>query len=378
MAIAPPTKEGTDITLPSPDWLMCKLCHHPSRETCLSKCCGNTFCKRCAVDVLEDNDTCPICRNKKNVTNDHKQVLAEQVAGILHVTCTNKEKGCPWKGKVNDISGHLRNSDGCLFEEVTCPNDCGTSIQRQHFISHVEHKCVHRIVECQYCHFTGEHQFIHGEHEVLCPKFLVPCPKKSQKTDRDSEKDSQTKRIDELEGILTQQMRVLEMFMGKETIQHFINIHNTARKMSSGEEVVPVIVKMSDYTTNKRDRVNWYSDPFYTHPNGHKMCLYCYAGTTHLSVHLYLMKSPHDDRLRWPLKGYCEMKLLNQVSDSEHYTGTGNYDTNSHIRVTSAERLSMWYSNQFITNKHLLKVTSTCQYLKDDSIFLQVDYKPLQ
>jgi len=205
----------------------------------------------------------------------------------------------------------------------------------------------------------------------------VPCPKRSQKTVKDS--DSQ-RSVAEQESIGTQQtesMRVLEKYMGKETIQHFINIHTSAEKLSSGEEIIPVIVKMSDYTLNSRDKFNWYSDPFYTHRNGYKMCLFCHVGSTHLSVHLYLMRGPHDDQLTWPLKGYCRVKLLNQVSNSEHYVGTGNCDTDSHIRVTNGEQRSMWYSNKFINNKHLKMVTGTCQYLKDDSIFLQVYFKPL-
>jgi len=349
---------------------MCKLCHYPSREPCLTECCTNIFCKSCAEDAQQDSNNCPLCHNEGFVTNYHKQ--SEQVISILRVICTNKDSGCPWEGKVSDITSHL---DGCQFEEVTCPNNCGTSIQRQHLVSHVDNSCIRRTVECEYCHITGEHQFIHSEHEVLCPKYLVPCPKKTQKTIKDSQR-----RVAEMENILAQQsetMRILETFMGKETIKHLMNIHTSAEKLSSGEEAIPVIVKISDYTLISRDRINWWSYPFYTHRDGYKMCLCCHTGTTHLSVHLYLMKGPHDDQLRWPLKGYCEMKLLNQVSNSEHYMGSGNYDTDSHIRVTNGDRRSIWYNNQFINNKRLKMVTSTCQYFKDDRIFLQVDYKPL-
>ena len=379
MAAATPTHyrggyENQFVTTP-PEWLVCKICHYPSRKACLSKCCGKIFCKSCSEAVQTDSNTCPVCNNKGFFTNTHKQ--AEQVVSILQVFCLNKEKGCLWDGKVSDIASHLENSDGCPFEEVACPNDCGTRTQRQYLTNHVEDECVRRTVQCQYCQITGEHQFINDEHEALCPKFLVPCPKKAQKAYREPthmvERDSERK-IAEQESYLAQQtvnMRLLEKYMGKETILHFIDIHTSAEKLSSCEEIVPVIVKMSDYTTNKRD---WFSDPFYTHPNGYKMCLYCYAGSTHLSVHLYLMKGPYDDHLRWPLKGHCEVKLLNQVSNVEHYVGTGNYDTNSHVRVTRVEKRSVWYSDQFFINKKLVVVARTCQYLKDDNIFLQVDY----
>ena len=43
--------------------------------------------------------------------------------------CTNKERGCEWQGKLNDINNHLGNSDGCQFEDVKCANECGKRLQ---------------------------------------------------------------------------------------------------------------------------------------------------------------------------------------------------------------------------------------------------------
>ena len=148
-------------------------------------------------------------------------------------------------------------------------------------------------------------------------------------------------------------------------------INTTSSKLSSGDQVVPVIVKMSEYT-KKSDGVNWFSDSFYTHHKGYKMCLclYVYAGYGgFLTVYLFLMKGPYDDQLRWPLKGHCEVKLLNQISNSEHHLVNGEYKDDGHKRVTSGKSNTwyMWYST--------CRITPTCQYLKDDSIFLQVDYK---
>ena len=45
---------------------------------------------------------------------------------------------------------------------------------------------------------------------------------------------------------------------------------------------------------------------------------------THVSVFLHLMKGPHDDKLEqsghWPLRGTFTIELLNQLSDSNHYS----------------------------------------------------------
>ena len=55
MAILMPTngKGGYDYSLVDtpPDELVCKICHHPSREPHLSVCCGQTFCKMCLEDA---------------------------------------------------------------------------------------------------------------------------------------------------------------------------------------------------------------------------------------------------------------------------------------------------------------------------------------
>ena len=94
----------------------------------------------------------------------------------LHVYCTNKENGCKWQGELIDISNHLGNSNGCQFEEVKCFNECGKMTERQYLTSHVETECPRRKVNCQYCHDTGEHQFIEGQHKEECPKLPLPCP----------------------------------------------------------------------------------------------------------------------------------------------------------------------------------------------------------
>jgi len=191
------------------------------------------------------------------------------------------------------------------------------------------------------------------------------------------------KRITELETKLEQKAQQIEQFMSDPRIFWYNFINYNVLKLSSGDQVVPVVVKMSDYTKKKRNFINWYSESFYTHPKGYKMCLYVYPpGSdtgTHLLVYLFLMKGPYDDQLRWPLKGHCEVKLLNQISNSEHHIGNGTYQDGGHKRVTRRERSyhAMWYTHQFISYKYLHKITNTRQYLKDDSIFLQVDYTPM-
>jgi len=138
----------------------------------------------------------------------------------------------------------------------------------------------------------------------------------------------------------------------------------------SGDQECPVIFKMVDYNKKKENYVEWYSDSFYTHNKGYKMCLHVDAGGngrvkgTHLSVFLYLMKGPHDGELIWPLRGKFEIKLLNQISDSKHHSWTLTFSDYITIkRVTEGERGEGWGRAQFIFNEDLYKTTPLHRFL---------------
>ena len=125
----------------------------------------------------------------------------------------------------------------------------------------------------------------------------------------------------------------------------------------------------------------WETDMFYSHDNGYKMCLRV-AGegddetATHLSVYLCLAKGPHDDELTWPLREEFEVKLLNQISDCEHYSKRAVYresEDDNGLRVMSDNMLTFSTGHHtFICHEDLQQVTPTCQYLKDDNIFFQI------
>ena len=160
------------------DRFFCKICIHPCRDPYLSGCCGHNFCKSCIDNARKIAGTCPFCRDEEFSKLPNKQ--ADREIRSLDVMCTNKERGCEWQGELCDINTHLGNSDGCQFEDIRCSNECGKMLQRQYLISHVENECPHRKVDCQYCHITGEHQFIEGEHKEQCPKLPLPCPNKCE------------------------------------------------------------------------------------------------------------------------------------------------------------------------------------------------------
>ena len=75
-----------------------------------------------------------------------------------------------------------------------------------------------------------------------------------------------------------------------------------AAKLLSGNKVLPVVVKMSEFTVKKRQRIHWYSEPFFTQPDGYKM-LISNGGVdifkaTPMTVCLHLMKGPYGEQLK--------------------------------------------------------------------------------
>ena len=113
---------------------------------------------------------------------------------------------------------------------------------------------------------------------------------------------------------------------------------------SSDDQLCPVIVKMSGIAAVKEKEEKWFSNSFYTHDKGYKMCLCVDTAdfddkdssddgsdddsdsSSYLAVLLFLMKGPHDDELTWPLRGKFDITLLNQTSDSEHHSDIVYFD----------------------------------------------------
>ena len=131
------------------DRVVCVICHLPSRDPHMTECCGHVYCKSCLDKAKATRyASCSMCKDYDFNTFCNKQINRE--VQCLRVYCTNKEKGCEWKGEVKDISTHLEHTGGCHFG-VKCLNDCEEPIQRQYLASHIKSECPHREVEYQYC-----------------------------------------------------------------------------------------------------------------------------------------------------------------------------------------------------------------------------------
>ena len=447
MTIATPTNDGGydyDFISKPPDRLTCNICQLTSRDPYLSVCCGHVFCKSCLDNIKKacaTSNACPVCRDEEFVTFPNKQ-LDREIKSLL-VYCTNEDEGCEWQGEMNNINKHL--SGDCQFEEVTCFNDCGKMMQRQYLTGHVETECPRRKINCQYCHDTGEHQFIEGQHKEECPELPIPCPNNCEvasvpredmeahrkdcplemiqceyhnvgcevrlvRKDQEEHENEKVKehlmmtkyklsKLDDVQQELADTKASLDAALKQITnLTALVNVQmspNVSRDnirsiyldtMATifGSQAYPITIKMSNYNVNKKEGMQWYSEPFYSHNMGYKMCMKIYGSgydegkNTHLSVFLFLMKGPHDDELTWPLRGKFHIKLLNQISDREHHPWTLDYDDEDDEeeaihRVTEGDMaVAGLGTSQFISNKMLYKATQTRQYLKNDCLFFQI------
>ena len=139
---------------------------------------------------------------------------------------------------------------------------------------------------------------------------------------------------------------------------------------------------MDKFQEHKENDSQWYSEPFYTHPRGYKMCLrvdangYDKASGSHLSLFTCFMKGEFDSELPWPFYGQIVVELLNQNTDNHHHEYIIYYDhstTEYAGRMRIGTRSRGWGNSRFVSHAKLLKNSgSKVQYLKDDCLKFRV------
>ena len=190
---------------------------------------------------------------------------------------------------------------------------------------------------------------------------------------------------DKLEGTeqsLQHQLKVnTQLQLQVETIFNFtwpLQLHHLA---NSGNEVVPVVIKLAEFKKYKNTEDVHFTG-FYTRDGGYKMCLNVLPNgwkglVNYITVNVYLMIGDHDDHLTWPVKGTLTVQLLNQLSDSNHsepvkFYFNGSGEKCQRVMKASKSFNGVW-SFQFMPHKRLsYDADKKCQYLKDDCVFFRV------
>ena len=383
------------------DDMLCKICHLPSRNAYLSVCCGHTFCKSC-LDEIKHNRTysskvCPVCRDKKFSSVPNKQV--DRKIRSLRVFCTNKEKGCEWQGELNDVNGHL--SNGCIYESIQCTNGCGETLQRQCLTRHTTTECSHRKINCPHCNLSGIHQFITGDHMRECPKVVIPCPNHCEAGNIPREDMDEHRKVCSLEVVSCKYMKLgcgtrmarnevekhgkekmeEHLCMATERLEKLENVvsqltwssHLTSQAVS-GAKVAPIIIKINGFTDKRNEKTKWKSPYFYTANGGYKVYANVTFADSCLKVYTSLGHNKDDNDLTWPFRGRFEVVILNQISDAEHYSREIIYDDTCLDDVAGRNATYLLGRSKFISYDHLCKTSPTCQYVKDDSMYIKLSY----
>ena len=162
--------------------------------------------------------------------------------------------------------------------------------------------------------------------------------------------------------------------------------------MEPPNQVAPVIFKISKFSQWLKAKEEWDSSPFIAFEGGYQMYLKVYAfGTgdgqgTHVSVYLYLLKGPHDDKLEqsghWPLRGTFTIELLNQLNDSDHYSCIVQFHhhwcnecTNRVLVGTMAYRGNG--QPRFMSHDSFLNRNDN-SYYRDDSLMFRISYEGME
>ncbi|XP_011409291.1 PREDICTED: TNF receptor-associated factor 3-like, partial [Amphimedon queenslandica] len=132
-------------------------------------CCGHNFCGSCIERVKASNGFCPMCKEKEYQSFIEKK--CSRIINGLEVYCSNKEKGCQWKG------------GECQYEEVKCQHEkCQERRQRRYLKDHEDDECPQRLFQCQYCRSKGTFLSITKDHYEECRQYPVTCPNKCVST----------------------------------------------------------------------------------------------------------------------------------------------------------------------------------------------------
>jgi TNF receptor-associated factor 4 len=224
----------------------------------------------------------------------------------------------------------------CPEKIVACPNKCGlTEIHRNLIEDHLLNTCPLTEINCTY-------------HSVGCKVQLLRKDLPTHVADNlavhmSLQQEAMSKELDQLKTRLAEQETKnsatvykleqsnaqIRMLEGEVVKFKMLKIEVERLKLEqlsfhSHLKVAPVNLFLAEFTPKRKNNQIWKSGPFYTHPQGYKICLKIYTNGngdglgTHVSVFVYLMRGEFDFNLKWPFEGGVFVRLLNQ-NDTKRY-----------------------------------------------------------
>ena len=342
------------------------------------------------------------CENNGCGISVHRQFLKNH----MNSECLYRDVGCVHCSLIGSymfIEG--KHKDECPKVPLPCPNSCEVgTVLRQDLDEHKK-ICPLEMIRCEYYDMGCEMEIArkdvqdHNTENVNKHLGVLKCELANTKKElTQAQKDVATtqkrmvdmqrkfrKQIDNTEHQNQESIKRLEMQLYDSICQLHKNCNPWALKLNAmasmsttEEQVVPVVLKMTNFAKLKKEKEWWYSDPFYTHNKEYKMrLLVCAAGDTggktpFVSVWLSLLNGPSSDKKELLLKG--KIKLYNQISNTEHHCVTvecRNNDDASIAEENSWANQREWRDPCFIPHDDL----NSRNFLKNDCLFFRVFVK---
>mmetsp|Transcript_11975 Transcript_11975/g.11624 ORF Transcript_11975/g.11624 Transcript_11975/m.11624 type:complete len:394 (-) Transcript_11975:174-1355(-) len=175
---------------PQSDHLKCPICLIIMKDPVLCPTESCSFCRHCVSDHLDNDETCPNCRNPLTKQQLRPNRLICSLINDALVYCFSIEASedshiksgkktdrqvaelCDWSGKLHEAQGHY---DQCLFARINCPHiGCNDVFFRKSLSEH-EDNCLYRLESCKLCNQRKKFDLMEA-HLLECPERPVLCP----------------------------------------------------------------------------------------------------------------------------------------------------------------------------------------------------------
>ena len=323
----------------------------------------------------------------------------------LNVRCNNCSNSCEWTGELKELEIHIQSCDYVL---LPCSNKCKTNGQivkvlRKDLPDHLINKCPRRQYQCPHCEERGEYIERATSHLKTCPKVKVLCPNDECEVSIPRSELSTHRSTCDYEPV---SCKYAEVGCEDRPLRKDLKIHEEDAQLHLQKTIecvlkhqkqiavltnkcTPFTFKVTKFRQKRGKCETIHSPPFYTSPDGYKMCVRVDANGvgdgkgTHVSVFPSLMKGDNDDSLTWPFTGTAAFELLNQLEDKNHHKKTTIFlDDEYSTRVVNGEKRDGRGYTKFISHNDIdFQSDKNCQYLKNDTLVIRVDvqvpdYKP--
>lgn len=392
-----------------PNKFKCNLCDFILRQPCQGVC-GHRFCRRGVDKRLENSDSflCPQCEHEGEEDHEVKYIKEVYPDNAIKRDL-NKQKvrcliqNCTWIGV---FKGYEKHDAECPYKLVKCPQ-CSQDVPRGQLEDHETTDCPMRSSSCGACSeiiqtLSNKVQGLNekvdrmGSNNPGSSNNQVKMLESKTKTlaslcnvyQREIRKNQETisslerqRRLDrELLDAMEKKFRDLERTVSMSDI----NLKEVEHRISSMENVSydgRYLWKLTDFARKRQDAIegrttSLYSEPFYTHKTGYRMCVRLYLNGdglgkgTHLSLFFVLMRGPCDSLLPWPFRQKVTFKFVDQ-NHSEHQvdcfrpdpTSTSFKRPTSDMNIASGCPLFMPLAH-LDSNQHA--------FVRDDTAFIHI------